>query len=499
MSEKNKKVVGMSVSDFSVEIVWAKKENGLIEVLSNNRIFLPEGVVKNGRIINSKILSGLLKDLFENAKPLPVPRNEKIFFALPRHSFYTHVFDYFEKDNKKLREIIEKEAGKAIPIKKDEIAIVYKKIEIKEEKQKILLFALEQKIISEWSDFLKNNNLFIQRFEIETLSLFRALEFEDFRKPICLLDIGLETINISFFSESGFLYEQQSQYGGKYITEKLARGLKIDYLQAEKIKRNTSLIYEKGDNEIAREIINTIFIHIAEEVKNGIARFKENYPACTEVSKIFLLGGGSNQKGIVDFFEERFSPIEIEPAKNFFSQSGLPIEYLSAFGLAQIGLSERLQKSEAAFFPHSNRIFLKFNLKYFSLVLTLALAVYFLNFSDQKIFLNAPSPEHKVEFRQEESANDRFDDNSENAFIPSEQTSGSEAEKEKKLKPKIRINDIGSSLNVRQDAGTDFDIIGRVFSGQEFDLIQEKSGWYEIKFKENINGWVFSEYADRIE
>lgn len=52
-------------------------------------------------------------------------------------------------------------------------------------------------------------------------------------------------------------------------------------------------------------------------------------------------------------------------------------------------------------------------------------------------------------------------------------------------------------LRVRNGAGTSFDEVGRVNTGQTFDILDEQSGWIQIKLTDGTTGWVSSAYAKK--
>lgn len=52
-------------------------------------------------------------------------------------------------------------------------------------------------------------------------------------------------------------------------------------------------------------------------------------------------------------------------------------------------------------------------------------------------------------------------------------------------------------LRVRSGAGTAFGEVARVKPGEKYDVINEKSGWYEIQIDNSTTGWVSSQYAKK--
>lgn len=52
-------------------------------------------------------------------------------------------------------------------------------------------------------------------------------------------------------------------------------------------------------------------------------------------------------------------------------------------------------------------------------------------------------------------------------------------------------------LRVRSGAGTSFSEVGRVKPDETYDILSEKSGWYEIQIDSSTTGWVTSQFAKK--
>ena len=65
---------------------------------------------------------------------------------------------------------------------------------------------------------------------------------------------------------------------------------------------------------------------------------------------------------------------------------------------------------------------------------------------------------------------------------------------------KIKIQPTGLGfLRVRDNGATSGKEVGRVNEGLEFDVLEEKSGWYKIKYEGEKEGWVSGSYAKKVE
>ncbi len=54
-------------------------------------------------------------------------------------------------------------------------------------------------------------------------------------------------------------------------------------------------------------------------------------------------------------------------------------------------------------------------------------------------------------------------------------------------------------LNVREDAGTNYPVIGRVNPGETYPLLEENKGWFRIKLNDSNDGWILAQYATKRE
>lgn len=65
---------------------------------------------------------------------------------------------------------------------------------------------------------------------------------------------------------------------------------------------------------------------------------------------------------------------------------------------------------------------------------------------------------------------------------------------------KVRILQTGTGfLRVRDDASLGGKEVGRVSPGQDYALLDEKPGWFEIQMTEKSSGWISSQYAEKVQ
>ncbi len=71
---------------------------------------------------------------------------------------------------------------------------------------------------------------------------------------------------------------------------------------------------------------------------------------------------------------------------------------------------------------------------------------------------------------------------------------------EGKTGPTVTISDTPTGwLRVRSGPGTSYEERAKVNPGEEFNLVEEDSGWYKIEYEEGEEGWISASYAEKSE
>lgn len=331
----SKKAVGLNIADHTIEVVEITKSGGRPKVVSLARTVLIPGIVEEGRVHDSKKLSKIIKSLLEKAQPKSIEA-KKIFFTLPESRVYTHVFSiepYHKKDN--IEDLVQREAKTHVPITEDELLYSYKVVDIHKNKGMVLLVAASHTIVAEWQQFFKDMKIELEEFDIETLANYRDLFQAKPKKPVCLVDIGAATTNVAVFDHRGLRYVHTSNIAGNRLTTIVAKELGITKEDAEKRKIKFGLVTRNNEmySVLARGV-NIIF----KEVMTVLAYYHEN--SKQKVSRVTLLGGSSQLKGLVDYLHTNLNlPAEIGVSQ--LTRNSIPLEYITAIGAALRGLDRK--------------------------------------------------------------------------------------------------------------------------------------------------------------
>lgn len=95
----------------------------------------------------------------------------------------------------------------------------------------------------------------------------------------------------------------------------------------------------------------------------------------------------------------------------------------------------------------------------------------------------------------------KISDNTDNKNSTASATASDSAKPKKTMvvvKDSVKETSLGA-LRVREEPTVSASESAQVQAGDKFDLLDEQAGWYKIEYKKNSQGWIYSQYADKVE
>ncbi len=538
---QNKKI-GLDISDRNIEVVELVRKQKKYQILKSNRLLLPTGIVTRGRISNPQRLEIFLKKLFDTAKPNSI-QGRDIVFALPESQVYTHVFKLDSHPQKERINLIQEEIIRTIPLDIDNISFNYQILNEDETGVEILLVAANTKIIIEWYRFFKKIGLKVDTFDIETLALFKGLAVK--KLPVCIVDIGSATSNITIFNKKGLAYVYSLSLAGNHWTDKLAQVLGVDFKIAEKKKKTINISGRTKGARVLTKELDLLVIEIKKVLEYYFLQHK------TKIDEIILLGGSSKLKGLEQYLASKFKnqKITVQLGKAIL-KNRLAVEYIEAIGVAvqafdkqyldntlhfdlrkilknyqqqQLNILKnqkkvkRIKKVELAIdvntTNHKSKLITLIIILGIGVIL-IAIAFWYRSVQNQHkkdlIILEQKKlleiPETISETKNTSTKNTSTTDldlglsgsTSSDQVLPEVSSSTpttSDMEIELKLGTIVVKDNSAGYLNVRAGAGTGYDILQKIYPQEEYDLIKKDGSWYQIKINDQKTGWVYRNYV----
>lgn len=341
-----KNIIGIDISDFSIEAVVLGGGRGGWQVEAYSRFRLSPDIVDNGVILDKNKLKEALQTLFKNAKPRPL-EHKKVFLSIPESKVFSKILS-LPKDlkDKALLEAAKHKAEELIPEALDNLVTATKVLTTNGDSKEVFYTAAELPIVKGLLETFKELNIEVVGITTEALSSFAGLDDKFKKTTTLLLDLGSRTTIASIFDNKGIRDSININIAGNNIIDALAKKLQVSHLVAEEKMKQVGLT-SAGKGEIML-VIQGQLQPIADELKEFIKYYEETNNKAIE--QIVLIGGLAQMQGIDKYFGDNLNkPASLGEA--FLHSKIADINsttYINALGLAKLAQ----QKSEINFLEH---------------------------------------------------------------------------------------------------------------------------------------------------
>ncbi|MDP2946453.1 MAG: type IV pilus assembly protein PilM [bacterium] len=369
---------GLDISDSSVKIAKLKRRGKDFDLACFGEELMPKGIIENGEIKDEQALVKIVKKTLAKMKGEKLKTRE-VIVSLPDEKTFLRVIQMPKMAPEELAKAVLFEAENHIPIPLKESYFDFEVVDpIVDHLDHcdVLIVAAPQNIVNSYARAIRLAGLNPYAFEIESLSISRALIKNLITvNPVLLIDFGATRTALIVFSGRSIRFTSLLSFASEKLTQDLASGLEINTIEAEKIKTDYGLeskikvqLQEKtGDFNLEKEItenekilnvLDSSLSQLVLEIKDFLDfyyshRSHEHLPPTrNEIKKILISGDGANLKGFDHYLAKKLgiSTIIGNPWTNILSepQDRIPEEYLKRslphakiFGLALRGaLSE---------------------------------------------------------------------------------------------------------------------------------------------------------------
>jgi type IV pilus assembly protein PilM len=225
---------------------------------------------------------------------------------------------------KELQKNINKEARQYIPFDLEDVYLDYQVLGPGDKKEtvEVLLVASKKKVVQELINVMDHSGLSLGIVDVDAFALSNCFEFnypELVQEPVYLLDIGGRQSVFAICLQGQPVFFREISFGGRQLTDIIARNLDISRKEAETIKiegPSSRDSMEKG--EISGEMAETIRSW-AGEVKRLINFYQASASEAKQAGHLFLSGGGSLFTGTESILQDQLGipTRHLDPWKNF--------------------------------------------------------------------------------------------------------------------------------------------------------------------------------------
>ena len=342
-------IFGLDLSDFSIKVVKIEDRGNSEHVVSYASCPLSNGCMVNGEIQKKDQIISVIKKVVSIAGPKKI-KTKKVICSLPETKAFLRIVSLPQMNDLEMEEAIKWEIEASIPLTLDQVYYDWQKIpqSLLPDKNKIniLVVAIAKSSVDQTIEVLESAGLNPVGLEIESIAQARSLlDEKDEKSTIMIVDIG--DCRTSFSITKGGLpcFTSSIPLCGQTLTDAIAKGMKISFEEAEKIK----IAYGLGKdfkNGMLLKLQQPVLENLAQEIERSIDFYLTGLRYSENIDRIILCGGGANTKGLLVYLAKKLgreiemgdSWTNIKMKKNIYViEKNQSIQYSTAIGLALKG------------------------------------------------------------------------------------------------------------------------------------------------------------------
>ncbi|MDQ4108409.1 MAG: type IV pilus assembly protein PilM [Actinomycetota bacterium] len=282
---------------------------------------LPAGAVENGEVREVPAVSEALRELWTRGGF----KSRKVWMGVGNQRVVVREIALPAMPEKELRQSLGFQVQEFIPMPVDEAVLDYHLIEEREidgrQMIRLLLVAAQKAMVDTLVAAATGAKLEPMGLDLVPFALVRAvgasgagMELESTGGE-AVVDIGAHVTNIVVHATGATRFVRILPSGGRDITVAIARGLSVEDVVAERLKRGEAVEGVDATPERALEIAMQRATQFVDEIRSSL----EFYTAQTQgarIDRVLVSGGGSKLAGFIQILRQRM-PVTVEPGRVF--------------------------------------------------------------------------------------------------------------------------------------------------------------------------------------
>jgi type IV pilus assembly protein PilM len=266
-------------------------------------------------------------------------KGQKVNYAIASHVIFTRPVRLPSVgDASQVEQIVGFEAAQNVPYPIDQVVWDWQLLdEGKGGQMEVILAAIKSDLLDEINGAVQDAQFKTGVVEIAPMALYNALRYNyaDAEGCTLLVDIGSRTTNL-LFCEPGKIFPRRLNIGGSTITTALGKDLQTSFTEADQRKVDDGFVSlggsyaEPDDVDVARisKIIRNQMTRLHQEIARSITFYRSEHGG-TAPSRVLLAGGTASLAYMREFFQEKFSGMEVDyfnPLRNVSVAASLDVE-----------------------------------------------------------------------------------------------------------------------------------------------------------------------------
>jgi type IV pilus assembly protein PilM len=299
-------LLGIDISTSSVKLIELSKSGGTYKVESFAAEAMPANAITDKVIMDVEAVGDAVRKAVKRASP-----NTKLAAVAIGGQVMTKTIQMpITLSDKDLGEQIELQADQYISQPLEEVAFDYEILGASENDPDlvdVLLVAARRENVEKLQSVMDVAGLTAKVVDVEVYALENAVELlvyqmmdEGLDRTIGLVDFGAATTTFSVVHDRKIIYNYNSDFGGKALTEEIMRHYGLTYEEAGKAKKEGGL-----PNNYKVEILDPFMDDMAQAVNRSLQFYQSSTSEHQHLDQIIVCGGCASIPGAAERISER--------------------------------------------------------------------------------------------------------------------------------------------------------------------------------------------------
>ncbi len=320
-------ILGVDIGTSSIKVAELARKGDALSLLNYGLLESQDYLNHPNRAIQTSSLKISEREGTEMLKTLVGemrPKTRLAVATIPAFASFETLIDMPLLSPAETAKAVEFQAPQYIPLPIGEVAVDWLKVdefqtENREKYQRIFLIGIPKDILERYKAICRNAGLRLTALELDGIAMARSLLVKE-PEPTLLIDLGAVASDIFVVKEGKLLYASQTDYGGIYLTQAIARSLGITNARAEELKRRRGLTGGGAEAELSTLTLPFLDV-IIQEVNHTRSVVERRYGR--PLKRAMLTGAGANLIGVEKYFGSQLDLAMVKP--NPFQGVGYPV------------------------------------------------------------------------------------------------------------------------------------------------------------------------------
>ncbi len=296
--------LGIDIGATGIKLVELMNEKGRARLVTYAYASLPVASLDEALGSSMSVMVSFIQQMVKQARCT----SKITVAALPISAVFSSILSVPAVNDKELKEAIQWQAKKLIPVPLEEITLDFKTIDSEQgakdgkKMTRVLLTGASKSLVQTYLTLMKQAGLNLISLETETFAQIRALVGKD-RSSIMIIDIGALRTNISVIEKGIPFFNRSIATGGVAITQTVAKLLGVTFEQAENLKRDIRSLQSFAQTGDLSPILTVLLKPILDEIRYSFNLYQGQTEDSQNkrIDKVILTGGSALLPYLPDF------------------------------------------------------------------------------------------------------------------------------------------------------------------------------------------------------